>query len=74
MANAIQMISVDEYRLTARGSEMTLKRTGAGWEMVTINAAVRAWNRGYAVPKYFDSLKAVEMSYKSWVGITTLIG
>lgn len=73
MANAIQMISVNEFRLSSRGNEMTLKRTANGWEMFTVNAAVRAWNRGYAVPKYFDSLKAVEMSYKSWVGITALV-
>ena len=40
--------------------EMTLKKEVLGgdpvWAMYTVNAAVRAHNRGFVIPKYFDSL------------------
>ncbi|HMW72678.1 MAG TPA: hypothetical protein PKD17_12690 [Cellvibrionaceae bacterium] len=68
----IQMISENEFKLTKGGHEMTLIKDGAEWAMYTVNAAVKAWNNGYAAPKYFQSLKAVEGKYKSWVGISDL--
>lgn len=74
MASAIQMVSKDEYKLQSRGCCFTLKREGNQWAMYAVNAAVRAWNRGFAVPKYFDNLEAVEAKYKSWRGIAELLG
>jgi hypothetical protein len=73
MAQAIQMISEKEFKLVARGCDMTLNLEPDGrWVMFTINAAVRAWGRGYPIPKYFDTLKQVEEKYKTWRGIASL--
>jgi rRNA processing protein Krr1/Pno1 len=66
------MIDNNTFRLNARGSEMTLKRSKDGWNMHTVNAAVRAWNRGFAIPKSFSTLAEVEAKYKSWRGIASL--
>ena len=73
MANAIQMIDENTFRLVARGSEMTLARVADGWTMSTVNAAVRAWNRGFAIPKHFATLADVEAKYKTWRGVAELI-
>ena len=73
MKNVIQMIDENTFRLVARGSEMTLARTEDGWTMTTLNASVRAWNNGFAVPKRFADLAAVEAAYKTWRGIAALV-
>lgn len=73
MKTAIQKISDTEYRHTARGAEMTLKHERGQWAMYVVNAVVRAYRRGYAIPKYFDSLEQVEQTYKTWRGITALV-
>lgn len=72
MKNVIQMISDTEFKLTRGGHQMTLKMEQGLWAMYTVNAAVRAWNRGHAFPKYFATLDEVESNYKSWRGIATL--
>lgn len=72
MAN-IQQIDSNTFFLVARGAEMTLKREGGRWVMYTVNAVVRAWNNGYATPKYFDSLDEVEQRYKTWRGVAALL-
>lgn len=41
--------------------------------MFTVNASVRAYNNGYALPKYFRGLEDVEKRYKSWQGIARLV-
>lgn len=69
---SIQVLADGSYFLKANGSEMTLSRANEGWSMSVVNAAVRAWNRGYATPKKFESLEAVEEKYKSWRGIAAL--
>lgn len=74
MKNIIEQIDANTFKLNARGNEMTLKRYRTGWEMYVVNAAVRAWNRGYAIPKYFDTLEEVEAKYKTWSGIVALVG
>ena len=73
MANEIVMISKTEYRLCARGSDMTLVRDGELWEMYVVNAAVRAFRNGHPIPKYFNTLEEVESRYKSWRGIAALV-
>ncbi|NMV37215.1 hypothetical protein [Ralstonia insidiosa] len=69
---AIQVTGENSFFLRARGAEMTLKKEGERWAMYTVNAAVRAWRKGFAIPKYFDSLQAVEAKYKAWRGIAAL--
>lgn len=69
---AIEMRGNGEFSLSARGCDYTLKRENDRWAMYVVNAAVRAWNRGFAIPKYFDSLEAVEAKYKAWAGISNL--
>lgn len=69
----ILMQSESEYFLKVRGNEMTLRHEGDRWAMYTVNAAVRAWSRGFANPRYFDNLEAVEAHYKAWRGITALV-
>jgi hypothetical protein len=73
MTSHIQKVDENTYRVVAHGSEMTLTRLADGWSMNTVNASVRAWNRGYAIPKHFDTLADVESKYKSWRGATALI-
>lgn len=73
MATAIQMITADEFKLSARGCDYTLKREGDRWAMYVVNAAVRAWNRGFAIPKYFPDLGEVEKKYKAWRGIVSML-
>lgn len=73
MANAIQMIDENTFKLTARGSEMTLVRESGEWVMYTVNASVRAWNNGFSIPKYFKTLADVEARYKTWRGIAVLV-
>ena len=71
------MISDTEFNLVKGGHNMTLiKETdimGDHWAMYTVNAAVRAYNRGYSIPKYFLALADVEKKYKSWNGIGALV-
>jgi hypothetical protein len=73
--NAIIQTGAKEYKLTARGNEFTLRFDDifGQWAMYTVNAAVRAWNRGFAIPKFFDTLEDVERAYKSWKGIVALV-
>jgi len=73
MTNVIEMVSKTEFKLNARGCDYTLRCESGKWAMYVVNAAVHAWRRGYAIPKYFDSLKEVEEKYKSWRGISTLV-
>ena len=73
MASPIQMVDENTFKLNTRGCEMTLKRDGDGWEMYTVNAAVKAWNRGVAIPKFFATLAEVEAKYKTWSGISSLV-
>lgn len=68
----IEMTKEGTYKLTARGNHFTLVREKGEWALYTVNAAVRAYNNGFAIPKYFDSLEAVEKQYKSWSGIAAL--
>lgn len=49
----IQQISNTEFRLSARGSDMTLVNNNGIWEMYVVNAAVKAYRRGIASPKRF---------------------
>lgn len=69
----IQMISDTEFKTVSRGNEFTLIKEKDRWAMYVVNAAVRAWNRGFAAPKYFNSLQEVEEKYKTWRGISQLI-
>tara|TARA_Y100001949_G_C15836390_1_gene264289 strand:+ start:366 stop:632 length:267 start_codon:yes stop_codon:yes gene_type:complete len=73
MANAIQVVNDNTFKLKARGNEYTLVKEGDQWAMYVVNASVRAWNNGFAIPKYFDSLEQVEAKYKSWKGISLLL-
>ena len=73
MANAILMTADGAFELVARGNHMTLKKENDRWAMYTVNAAVRAWNRGFAIPKYFNNLEEVEAKYKSWRGVSLLL-
>jgi hypothetical protein len=74
----IEKLAENKFFLKKGGHSMTLERVqpvgfdSPVWSMTTHNAAVRAYNRGFAVPKYFDSLQSVEKSYKSWSGIAQL--
>jgi hypothetical protein len=68
----IELRAEDEYALSARGCDYTLKLENGRWAMYVVNATVRAWNRGFAQPKYFDDLAAVEAKYKAWAGIEIL--
>lgn len=73
-ANLIIQLGLDHFSLQAGGHSMELKREGTRWAMYTVNAAVRAYRHGFAVPKYFNSLPEVESTYKSWRGIASLHG
>lgn len=74
MKNVIQQISATEFKLESRGNAFTLEKESDGrWVMWTVNAAVRAWNNGYPMPKYFGSLAEVEAKYKAWRGIGALV-
>lgn len=68
----IQQIDENTYYQQVRGQTMTLIRSGDEWAMYTVNAVVRAYNRGVAMPKYFPTLEAVEAKYKTWRGIAAL--
>lgn len=72
--NAIMMTANKTFTLTARGNDMTLSfdEKREEWVMYTVNAAVRAWNRGFATPKFFKTLADVEAKYKAWRGIAAL--
>lgn len=72
MKNAIQLRDDGSYYLTANGCEMTLQKDGERWAMYSVNAVVKAYRNGYAIPKYFDTLDDVEARYKSWRGIAAL--
>ncbi len=71
-SNYINMLSSTKYYLESRGNKMTLVKEGDEWAMYVVNASVRAWRRGYAIPRYFASLDEVEKKYKTWRGISQL--
>lgn len=73
MPREIVKLSNIAYFLKANGSEMTLTRVNDGWEMATVNAAVHAHRNGFAIPRFFPDLAAVERRYKSWSGIQQLV-
>jgi hypothetical protein len=71
---SIQMVSETEFNLTSGNNRMNLSLKENGeWRMITDNPSARAWRR---IPsaRYFDSLEAVELHYRSWRGIATLLG
>jgi hypothetical protein len=74
MNNIIQTIDENTFTMKARGNDYTLINEGNRWAMYVVNASVRAWNNGYAIPKHFDTLEQVEAKYKSWKGISQLLG
>jgi hypothetical protein len=76
MANAIMMTAEKTFTLTARGCDMTLTfdPVYGKWVMYSVNAMVRAYNRGFATPKFFATLADVEAKYKAWRGIAALVG
>lgn len=74
MNNCIQMISPSKFRLKTRGNDFTLTIKPCGTcEMIVLNAAVKAYRNGHAIPREFNSLKEVEDQYKSWRGISDLV-
>ena len=73
MSNAIEVIGKNKFKLSARGNEFVLEKKGDQWAVTVMNGMVKAYNRGFAVPKYFNSLQEVEDKYKSWKGITQLV-
>lgn len=71
---AIELNADGSYALRANGCDMTLRREGDQWVMYSLNAMVRAYRNGYAIPKFFASLADVEAKYKAWRGIAALAG
>ena len=75
----IEMISATEFRLKKGCHDMTLLKSGSGWEMLTNNPATRAWKSvspgGVSMPGYrsFETLQQVEQHYKSWCGIAAIV-
>jgi len=72
MTVAIEVVNETTFKLSARGNDYTLVQEENEWAMYVVNASVRAWRNGFAIPKYFKTLKDVEAKYKSWVGISEL--
>jgi len=72
MANVIEVINETTFKLSSRGNDYTLVKEKHEWAMYVVNASVRAWRNGFAIPKHFKTLKDVEKKYKSWVGISEL--
>ena len=72
MATSIVQVSNHHFKRETPGTSMDLKFEGDRWAMYTVNATVRAYNRGIATPKFFKDLKAVEEKYKTWKGIAAL--
>ena len=70
----IQQTGDSTFNMQRGAHDMTLTKEGDRWVMYTVNPAVRAWNRGFATPKFFPTLAAVEAKYKSWRGVSALIG
>lgn len=71
----IEMLEDGSYAVTARGNKMILRREKSslgGWSVTTDNASHRAY-RGLGI-RYFSSLEDVEENYKSWRGISLLVG
>ncbi|MDI4654228.1 MULTISPECIES: hypothetical protein [Pseudoalteromonas] len=74
MLSAIVMHSPVTFTQKIRGNEFTLKKLNDGqWEMTVMNASVKAYRNGFAVPKVFPSLKEVEAKYKSWRGFSLIV-
>jgi len=75
----IEMISASEFRLKKGAHEMTLLKATDGWDMLTHNAATRAWGSvhsgGASMPSFrsFRTLAEVEDHYKSWRGIAAIV-
>lgn len=69
----IEQINDYTFKVVSRGSEMTLVKERDEWVMYTVNAMVKVYNNGFAIPKYFPTLKDVEKKYKSWRGISSLL-
>lgn len=76
MSQTPAIVQIDEtsYAIAVRGSSMVLEQTAKGWRVKTRNAATRVWGLGGESWKDFDTLADVERHYKSWRGITALIG
>lgn len=68
------MLADGSYSVKARGNKMILRHIQSilgQWSVTTDNASHRAY-RGLGV-RYFNSLREVEKSYKSWRGIAELV-
>lgn len=68
------MLADGSYSVKARGNKMILRHVKSSlgqWSVTTDNASHRAY-RGLGV-RYFNSLREVEKSYKSWRGIAELV-
>ena len=76
MTTPIIQIDENTFYLESRGNKMTLSRKQGAWvefwQMSTDNASHRA-HRGLGI-KEFASLEAVEKHYKSWRGVSALLG
>lgn len=72
--SVIEQVGDNTFRMTRGAHDMTLTREDDRWVMYTVNPVVRAYNRGFATPKFFATLADVEAKYKSWRGVGALIG
>lgn len=70
----IQQIDSKTFAVdNGHGTSLTLIQTQWGWEVQAQNAATRAYNRGFASCKTFNTLSEVESNYKSFRGLAALI-
>jgi hypothetical protein len=74
MASVIEMVDDKTFRVSNRGSMMTLTKQDDGtWTVGTHNACTRAYRGQFGSYRYFATLADVEAAYKSWRGIAVLI-
>ena len=73
MLSKIVIINNRKFTQKVSGNEFTLEEQPSGkWSMTVMNASVKAYRNGFAMPKEFDSLIEVEARYKSWRGFSKI--
>jgi hypothetical protein len=72
MNNGFLYVNETTVKTTMNGTEYTVMRYRDGFRVFVVNAMVQAYRNGFATPRDFATLEAVEKKYKGLAGVAAV--